>query len=148
VTSLRPEAPPPRSAFRHLIETDVRFSDCDMNGHVNNAVYVTYFEYGRTLFIARPDFEVFDAANEVILARIVCDYRRELKWPNRIAIGSAVTRIGTTSMDVAHAVFDGSVCVATGQAVLVRIARATRKGTPWTDAGRAAFEGYRLGDAA
>jgi acyl-CoA thioester hydrolase len=144
VTSSRPQAPPARSAFRHLIETDVRFSDCDMNGHVNNAVYVTYFEYGRTLFIAEPRFEVFDAQSEVILARIVCDYRRELKWPNRIAIGSGVTRIGTTSLDVAHAVFDGATCVATGQAVLVRIDRTTRKGTPWTPAGRQAFEAFRL----
>jgi acyl-CoA thioester hydrolase len=147
VTSLRPDAPPPRSAFRHLIETDVRFSDCDMNGHVNNAVYMTYFEYGRTLFIAEPAFEVFDARHEVILARIICDYRRELKWPNRIAIGSAVTRIGTTSLDVAHAVFDGNVCVATGQAVLVRIDRTTRKGAPWSEQGQQAFAGYQLAQA-
>lgn len=144
MTVARPPAPPPRGAFRHLIETDVRFSDCDLNGHVNNAVYVTYFEFGRTLFIARPEFLAFDDAHEVILARIEIDYRRELKWPNRIAIGSAVARVGGSSVDIVHAVYDGPACIATGLAVLVRIDRKTRRGIAWPEAARIAFAGYAL----
>lgn len=29
----------------------IRFSDCDMLGHVNNAVYVTYFENARVYYL-------------------------------------------------------------------------------------------------
>ena len=32
----------PRWVFHHRLT--VRFSDCDLLGHVNNAVYLTYFE--------------------------------------------------------------------------------------------------------
>ena len=35
-------------AFTHPVE--VRFRDCDAMGHVNNAVYFTYFEQCRLLF--------------------------------------------------------------------------------------------------
>jgi acyl-CoA thioester hydrolase len=143
-TPARPGPAPARSAFRHLLETDVRFSDCDVNGHVNNAVYATYFEYGRTLFILDPKFGAFDTEHEVILARIVIDYRRELTWPNRIAVGTAVAGLGTSSVLITHAVFQGETCIATGECTLVRIRKDTRKGAAWPQAAREAFEGNRL----
>ena len=38
---------PPPGEFRYEIPLDVRFRDTDALGHVNNAVYLTYFEAAR-----------------------------------------------------------------------------------------------------
>jgi acyl-CoA thioester hydrolase len=32
------------------LEIQIRFSDCDMMGHVNNAVYLNYFELTRIYY--------------------------------------------------------------------------------------------------
>jgi len=39
---------PSEYAFRHVLH--VRFRDCDAMGHVNHAVYLTYFEQCRLTF--------------------------------------------------------------------------------------------------
>ena len=43
----RLKSQPRKEDFAQLIEFAVRFSDIDMNGHVNNSVFGTYFEAGR-----------------------------------------------------------------------------------------------------
>jgi len=43
---------PSPSDFRFHKEIEVRFRDLDAMGHVNNAAYMTYFEMGRTGYMA------------------------------------------------------------------------------------------------
>ena len=38
---------PPEGPFRYRLSIDVRFADTDAMGHVNNAVYLSYFEMAR-----------------------------------------------------------------------------------------------------
>ncbi len=40
-------AEPPEGPFRYSLRIDVRFSDTDAMGHVNNATYLSYFEMAR-----------------------------------------------------------------------------------------------------
>jgi acyl-CoA thioester hydrolase len=41
-------AQPPSGPYRYRHPIDVRFNDTDMIGHVNNAVYLSYFEMARS----------------------------------------------------------------------------------------------------
>lgn len=43
-------AEPPRGEFRYRHPIEVRFNDTDALGHVNNAVYLSYFEMGRSAY--------------------------------------------------------------------------------------------------
>jgi len=75
----------------------VRFRDVDAMGHVNNAVFLTYFEEGRSAFLARV-LEIVDPSEyPFILARISCDYITPLKLGDRIAIQVWIGRVGKKS---------------------------------------------------
>lgn len=45
---MSPRTQPPSGEFRHRQPIEVRFNDTDALGHVNNAVYLSYFEMARS----------------------------------------------------------------------------------------------------
>jgi acyl-CoA thioester hydrolase len=110
---------PPK--FSHRIE--VRFRDCDAMGHVNNAVYFTYFEQARivladTLGLRRS---LEQAGLGLILAHASCDYKAQVVFGDVLDVGVAVTAIGRSSFTGEYEirrVKDDSV-VATGKSVQV-----------------------------
>lgn len=112
-----------RTSYRIWTTHTIRYNDQDPLGHVNNAVYSTFFEAGRTDFI-KPMLD--EVANETttldfVLARITIDFLKELPYPGSVDIGTRVLRLGTKSMTFANAVFktDTNECVATCEAILV-----------------------------
>ncbi len=101
---------------------DIRFSDLDAMGHVNNAVYFTYFEEARKYIFfkylrseARPTFNF-------ILARSICDYRAPLLLEDRAEIEIWVADVGNKSFTIGYRIVDGEKpgkIYATGESVLV-----------------------------
>ena len=83
--------------FTHRIE--VRFRDCDALGHVNNAVYFTYFEQARavmaeTLGLRR---ELAGSGLGVILVHAACDYKAQVVFGDQVDVEVRVTAVGRTS---------------------------------------------------
>jgi acyl-CoA thioester hydrolase len=85
------------SRFRFTRTMDVRFADMDAMGHVNNAVYLTYFEAARMAYwmhvTGRDDLSDMD----MILARAEVDFRSPLVAPESIEVGVGCASIGRTS---------------------------------------------------
>ncbi|MGE0705560.1 MAG: acyl-CoA thioesterase [Vicinamibacterales bacterium] len=107
-----------RAAFRMPLE--VRFRDCDAMGHVNNAVYFTYFEQCRLLFWRALTGEV--APNvRVIVARTECDYRAPAYFGDPLEITCDVADIGRSSFVLAQSVehAGSGTRLAEGRTVLV-----------------------------
>ena len=93
--------------FTHPIE--VRYSDLDPQGHLNNAKYLTYFEQARIhyfihLGLRKPDISFLDIG--VILADVHLTYKEPVLFGMEIAVGVRTTRLGNRSFDVAQAVID------------------------------------------
>jgi len=85
--------------YRTLIP--IRFSDMDAFGHVNNAIYLTYFE------IARSNYwkEIIHwnwAETGIILGRSEINYLKPIMINDEIACYVRTTRIGNSSFDVMH----------------------------------------------
>lgn len=97
----------------------VRFSETDMAGHVNNAMYLTYLEEARMHFI-RQVLLVDDVP--LILASVRLDFLQQVFFGDTITIETGVCRLGTTSFDMTHQLYrDGGRSLAlTGLATLVR----------------------------
>lgn len=133
-----------RAAYPHLVADPIRYGDTDRQGHVNNAVYATFFEFGRTLLFASELSSLVAPGREPVLVRVVIDFRRELHWPGAVEVGTAVLSVGTSSARFAQAVFSGETCAASGEAVVVQLDSATRRPTPWSDAQRAALARFAL----
>src|SRR5258707_6270141 len=90
-SSKRPPRPEVRSEqFPYRTGDIIRFGDLDPQSHVNNAVFATYFETGRVILLRDPKYGLCVSGGAFVLARLEIDFRRELRWPGTIEIGTAV----------------------------------------------------------
>ncbi|HYP23697.1 MAG TPA: thioesterase family protein [Actinomycetota bacterium] len=96
-------------AFRHRTALDVRFSDIDAFGHVNNAVFFSYAEQARIRYlldVLQPDAP-FDRL-PLILARIELDFRSPIFFGDALTVETRVHRIGRTSFEMSHRMTAGT----------------------------------------
>ena len=84
----------------------VRFRDLDALGHVNNAVFFTYFEEGRKNFFQRYMETSASSAFNFILARISCDYIHPIKLNNLLQLQIWVVKIGNKSFTFKYRLAD------------------------------------------
>lgn len=137
----------PAFRFRHKIH--VRFRDCDLFGHVNNAVYFTYMEEARWAYWREltGDFSP-DRLPGLILARAECDYLRPVRPGEAIDVWVGATKIGRASIVMDYEILDGNgQPVAKGQTVMVSYDYSTAKPMPLPDWARTRieeFEGRQL----
>jgi acyl-CoA thioester hydrolase len=104
----------------YVVPYQVIFRDVDAFGHVNNAVYFTYFEWARTLLW----FEIagFGGPNDIgfIVAHADCDFRKQIGLEH-IDICIRIGEIRTTSFDTHYEIRknDGREVAATGRVTVV-----------------------------
>ena len=93
--------------FPVSIDLPVQWGDQDAFGHVNNTVFFRWFESARIAYLERLGIGDKNSATGLgpILAAIGCDYRRQVKYPDHVLIGSRIIRIGRTSMTMEHKVW-------------------------------------------
>jgi acyl-CoA thioester hydrolase len=109
-----------RNVFK--IQIHVRFRDIDGMGHVNNAVFFTYFEEGRKVFFQKiatgSDLAIFP----FILARIGCDFLSPIKLDTLLSLEMWVKEIGNKSFALGYHLADAtdpSISYAKGESVQV-----------------------------
>ncbi len=101
----------------------IRFSDCDMLNHVNNATYFQYFEIARINFFAQclPDWDW--KKEGIILARNVIDYKIPLFFEDNCEIEVSCLKVGNASFTLAYQVYatnnDKKTLKSSGESVLV-----------------------------
>ena len=101
---------------------NVRFRDLDAMGHVNNAVFFTYFEQGRIHFFQQV-FQISEPSDfNLILAKISCKYLKPVKINDRLILQLWVSKIGKKSFNLSYKVIDfedESVVYAVGESIQV-----------------------------
>ncbi|HVR44142.1 MAG TPA: thioesterase family protein [Thermoanaerobaculia bacterium] len=83
----------------YVVPWEVTWRDLDAMGHVNNAVFFTLFEWGRTRYWL--DLRQSREARDIgfIVARAECDFLRQLGLGDRIEIATRVGEMRSTSFD-------------------------------------------------
>jgi acyl-CoA thioester hydrolase len=109
--------------FPIVISIGVQWGDQDAFGHVNNTIYLRWFESARIAYFERMGaLELHENENVgPILASITCDYRRVVTYPDTILVGARVTRIGRSSFGMDHVIVSDrhGVIAAEGKSTLV-----------------------------
>jgi acyl-CoA thioester hydrolase len=105
----------------------VRYGDTDRQGHVNNAVFATFLETGRVEILYDRGHPLADPGSAFVIARLVLDFRSELKWPGEVTIGTRVAAIGRSSVKLEQAIFQNGKCVATAETAIVQMDETTRR---------------------
>lgn len=76
---------------------EVRFSDLDVNGHVNNAIFFTYYTEGRVKFFHEIFNLSYTSNFPTIMAHVSCDYLKPIKLMDKIVLQINVLSIGKKS---------------------------------------------------
>ena len=134
---------PALKAFPLRAHDKLRYNDTDRQGHVNNAVFTTFLETGRVEVFYR-EAELMEEGCEFVIARCTLDFLGEIHWPGTVEIGSGVTRLGSSSVTLAQAVFQNGACVAQAETIIVQINQETRKAQALNAQARAKLESYLM----
>ncbi len=107
---------------KFTINIPIRFKDIDYMGHVNNAVFFTFFEEGRKAFF----YEIIKISNldnfNFILAHSSCDFLKPVKMNDQIALQLWIDNMGNKSFTFIYKLIsrkDDSVVYAKGKSVQV-----------------------------
>ena len=92
----------------HSLPIEVRFSDLDAYGHVNNATYFTYFEAARTRLFMEPFLALGRQGLLLLVVRAECDYQRPIELTDRVVVDLVVERVGRSSFDIAYTLHNGA----------------------------------------
>ncbi|MBL7800812.1 MAG: acyl-CoA thioesterase [Chitinophagales bacterium] len=108
--------------FKFKMKLALRWSDVDEAGHVNNAVYLTYFEETRVVYF-NESVQWDWKKDGVILANANVNYIRPLFYPENAFVYARTIRIGSKSLELEYIVVvengDKKDLIAKGTTVLV-----------------------------
>lgn len=94
-------------AFRHHLPLQVRFSDVDRLGHVNNSVFQQFFDLGRLHYLrAVLPGELDWEEDVVVLAHLDVDYLYPILWDIPLVVATRTIRIGQRSFRTEQIIYN------------------------------------------
>lgn len=92
--------------FHHTLPIQLRFNDVDKFGHVNNTVYFTYYDLGKTEYIATVCPLINWEKNGLVVVHLEAAFVNQILGDNHVAVQTAVTEIGNKSLTMVQQVVD------------------------------------------
>ena len=134
-----------RDDYRYFMPIPIRWNDNDMLGHVNNAVYYTYFEQivvGFDEGILGLDWD--DAPVIPVVVESLCRFRRPLSYPGTVEAAMRIDKLGNSSVRYGVGLFmDGdATAAADGYMVQVYVDRQSNRPVPIPGQFRSLYERY------
>jgi acyl-CoA thioester hydrolase len=122
-----------RDHFDYVVPATTRWTDNDMYGHLNNAVYYELFDSAINGWLITGGVADSTSAPEIgVVAESRCRFFAELAYPETIDVAVRVGRVGRSSVTYALGLFgrDGEAVAAYGHWVHVYIDRESRVPVP------------------
>ena len=140
-----PRVPLAPAAYSHYIPVQIRFTDIDAMGHVNNSIYLNYFDLGKTKYFddvmtGRIDWHDIG----VVIVNINCSYFAQTLYEEPIEVLTMTTAIGEKSLKMEQRVINSETMQtkAVCYTILAGFDRATGKSAPVGDVWVEALEEY------
>lgn len=131
--------------FRHRMNIQIRFNDVDVFGHVNNAIYLQYFDLGKITYfreVMGPDFTMNDLT--LLIVNNNCNYYEPLLMDEPAELLTAAVHIGERSVTLEQRLINPatghvkSLCTT----ILAAFDRRTRKSAPVAPLWRERLEAF------
>lgn len=125
-----------KNGFSFYIPVNIRFSETDMFGHVNNVSAFIYFEEARIEYL--KSLGLFNSLNEEdgipIVADLQCDYHQQMFFNDDLKLYVKTDSVGNTSYDIHYLAVNerDDICL-TGRGRMVNINKASGKPVPLTE---------------
>lgn len=144
-----PRVPAPATPYRHMVDLQMRFNDFDMLGHLNNGIYLAFFDLGKARYLEDSSQACAEAKADwrnpgVVVANINCDFIAPTYAGETIAVLTRVDTIGEKSLVMEQRIVNS----ATGQTkcicrtVMVGFDPATGHSAPISDDWRKAISTF------
>lgn len=94
------------AAFPAIAEIPVRWGDMDAFQHVNNTVYIRYFEIARIVYFDSSNLRSFMTGAGIgpILAEVSCRFRYPVTYPDTVLSATRVVKLETDRFTMEHLV--------------------------------------------
>lgn len=120
----------------------VRHADLDPNNHVTNSVICSWFDDGRYTFLVNNLRPLMPVTDFLALGTVTIDFHQEVKLFHRPQIGTAILKLGRSSIVMGQAIFCDGQCVATATSVTIIADGDTRRSKEMTGPQREALVPY------
>ena len=127
-----------KQEFTFYVPINIRFSETDMFGHMNNVSPFIYFEEARIAYMSHIQMfdEFTENATEVpVVADLQCDYFKQVYFGDELKLYVKAAHIGNSSVDIHYMGLNqkGEI-VLTGRGRIVQISVKSGKPVPFSDA--------------
>jgi acyl-CoA thioester hydrolase len=132
-----------RAEYPHFLAIPTRWTDNDVYGHVNNALYYEFFDTAINQYLIAEGGLDIGAGNVIgVAAESHCQFLKSLAFPEVVEVGLRVGKLGNSSVRYELAVFKRGEdeAAAAGYFVHVFVDRATRRAVPMPAPLRVALE--------
>lgn len=138
---------PQRPAFPHVGTVTTRWTDNDIYGHVNNAVYYHYFDSVINAYlVTEGGLDIHQGEVVGFIVHSECDYLGPVAYPGNLEVGIATTQVGNSSVTYQVALFKPGELAprAVGSMVHVFVAQASNQPVAIPDQLRHALQAIAL----
>lgn len=137
--------PNPFQQFRHRLPVQLRFNDVDMFGHVNNTVYLQFFDLGKLRYFEEVLCADFDKSGlAVVVVNINCDFFEPSFLNEKLEVITRTVHIGEKSITLEQRIINrntGAIkCMC--NTVMAGFDPKTLQSTPIPDHHRQTIEAY------
>ncbi len=126
--------PPADTSHWHRTSVQMRFSDIDMFGHVNNGAYFQYADLGKFRFFTELMDEPFDPTkNGLVIANINCNFYQQTFMSETVNVLTALVHLGNSSLTIEQRIIadDQEIPHAIIRSILVQLDPATGLSKPF-----------------
>lgn len=93
-------------AYKHTLPLQIRFNDVDKFGHVNNTVYFSFYDLGKTEYFTSVCPNVNWSKDAIMVVHIEVDFLSQIFSTDNIAVQTTVSEIGNKSFRLAQRLID------------------------------------------
>jgi acyl-CoA thioester hydrolase len=104
--------------FKSKLPIQIRMTDLDPFGHVNNGVYYSYYDIGRFHYLSQIKEDIRWEVLDKVIVRTEVDFKEAIHYEDDISVESKVVEMGNRSLKMMQRIVDNhtgnikSVCLA------------------------------------
>lgn len=84
--------------FKSTLPIQIRFNDIDAIGHINNNIYLSYFDLGKNAYFeALKGYAINWLDGAIVLAHIEMDFLKPIFYRRKVVVDSKIVRLGEKS---------------------------------------------------
>lgn len=143
--STNKRVPDPQVPYHHSVELQTRFNDADMLGHLNNTVYLSFMDLGKTRYFTDVMGGDVDWHNiGIVVVHIDCDYFAPAFLDEPLAVATTVVYVSAHSFKLEQRIYNSATgqvkCI--GSTIMAGFDIKTGASLPIDPAWTAAFSAY------